>query len=112
MFLFYGLWFLIVGLRPKTVVAERLAIMCVLPLLLAGILGAPNKKEQLTEFLRNLLLQKSLNEVSWSAYHPADLIYAVRFLRFVIIVLFSANGTIFINMKQQSKLQSADSKTN
>lgn len=77
---------MIVGLRPKTFVSERLAIMCVLPLLLAGILGAPNKKEQLAEFLRNLLLQKSMSEVSWSVYHPDNLIYAVRFLRLVIVV--------------------------
>ncbi|KAM0960523.1 hypothetical protein ACFX2I_025454 [Malus domestica] len=40
------------GLRPRTTVAKRLATMCVLPLLLAGVLGGPSKHEQLVEYLR------------------------------------------------------------
>ncbi|PHT59263.1 hypothetical protein CQW23_01626 [Capsicum baccatum] len=41
----------------KTAVAEKLAAICVLPLLLASVLGSPRKYELLTEYLRNLLIQ-------------------------------------------------------
>ncbi|PIM99913.1 Protein phosphatase 2A regulatory subunit A [Handroanthus impetiginosus] len=47
------------SLGPQSAVAHRLATMCVLPLLLAGILGHPSKREHLTEYLRNLLVQSS-----------------------------------------------------
>ncbi|XP_042500230.1 RAB11-binding protein RELCH-like isoform X2 [Macadamia integrifolia] len=67
------------GLRPKTVVAERLAIMCVLPLLLAGILGAPSRHEQLAEYLRKLLVQGIMNEDK-PINSNAEIIDAVRFL--------------------------------
>ncbi|KAL3527015.1 hypothetical protein ACH5RR_011671 [Cinchona calisaya] len=65
------------GLRPRSTVGERLAIMGVLPLLLAGVLGSPSKHERLTEYLRNLLFQNSEQEV-----HPAkpELVNSVRFL--------------------------------
>lgn len=68
------------GLRPKTAVAERLAIMCVLPLLLSGILGAPASHEQLSEYLRKLLVQNTMSEGSWSMYRTSELIDVVRFL--------------------------------
>ncbi|KAK2986773.1 hypothetical protein RJ640_010998 [Escallonia rubra] len=67
------------GLRPKTVVAERLATMCVLPLLLAGVLGSPGKHEHLTEYLRNLLLQSTFQE-DQPAKHNAEIYNSVRFL--------------------------------
>ncbi|XP_077253234.1 HEAT repeat-containing protein [Tasmannia lanceolata] len=68
------------GLRPKTTVAERLATMCVLPLLLAGVLGATSRHEQLEEYLRKLLVQNTLREGAWSAHRTAELIDSVRFL--------------------------------
>eukprot|EP00268_Persea_americana_P026110 TRINITY_DN2549_c0_g1_i12.p1 TRINITY_DN2549_c0_g1~~TRINITY_DN2549_c0_g1_i12.p1 ORF type:complete len:1082 (+),score=231.80 TRINITY_DN2549_c0_g1_i12:196-3441(+) len=68
------------GLRPKTALAEKLAIMCVLPLLLAGILGVPSRHEQLADYLRKLLLQNTLRDGSWSTYRTAEIIDAVRFL--------------------------------
>ncbi|KAK1320907.1 hypothetical protein QJS10_CPA03g00594 [Acorus calamus] len=68
------------GLRPKTALGERLAIMCVLPLLLAGLLGTHSKKEQLAEYLRRLLVENTAKQDSWSVCHTAELINAVRFL--------------------------------
>ncbi|KAK3004409.1 hypothetical protein RJ639_018785, partial [Escallonia herrerae] len=67
------------GLRPKTAVAERLATMCVLPLLLAGVLGSPGKHEHLTEYLRNLLLQSTFHE-DQPAKHNAEIYNSIRFL--------------------------------
>lgn len=66
------------GLRPRTAVAQRLAIMCVLPIMLAGVLGAPSKHEQLTEYLRRLLVQGTVTENQ--AKHEAEIFYAIRFL--------------------------------
>ncbi|KAJ6803207.1 lisH domain and HEAT repeat-containing protein KIAA1468-like protein [Iris pallida] len=68
------------GLRPKSSLAERLAIMCVLPLLLSGILGASTSSEQLSEYLRKLLVQNTMSESSWSVYRSSEVIDAVRFL--------------------------------
>ncbi|PHU27172.1 hypothetical protein BC332_05504 [Capsicum chinense] len=65
------------GLKPKTAVAERLAAICVLPLLLAGVLGSPRKHELLTEYLRNLLIQTSGQE---SQTVKREIFYSVRFL--------------------------------
>ncbi|XP_042501337.1 RAB11-binding protein RELCH homolog [Macadamia integrifolia] len=67
------------GLRPKTVVAERLATMCVLPILLAGILGAPGRHEQLAEYLRKLLVQGIMKE-DQPINSNAEIINAARFL--------------------------------
>ncbi|KDP32975.1 hypothetical protein JCGZ_13006 [Jatropha curcas] len=67
------------GLRPKTAVAERLATMCVLPLLLAGVLGTPSKHEQLAGYLRRLLIEGSLKE-NQSKKTSVEIIGAVRFL--------------------------------
>ncbi|XP_072993401.1 uncharacterized protein [Typha latifolia] len=68
------------GLRPKTAVSDRLAIMCVLPLLLSGILGSPTSQEKLSNYLRKVLNQNTTREGSWSVYHTAELIDAIRFL--------------------------------
>ncbi|KAI4389323.1 hypothetical protein MLD38_001560 [Melastoma candidum] len=65
------------GLKPRTVVAERIAVMCVLPLLLAGVLGAPTKRKQLAEYLRRLLV-KGTEE--GQARNSHEIFHAVRFL--------------------------------
>lgn len=57
----------------------RIATLCVLPVLLAGVLGFPNKHELLTEYLRNLLIQ-SADKTTQSAIHSADVYNSVRFL--------------------------------
>ncbi|KAE8726719.1 KIAA1468-like protein [Hibiscus syriacus] len=67
------------GLRPRTAVAERLAIIGILPLLLAGVLGSPLKRQQLPDYLRKLLLEGATKE-SRSATHNMDIVNAVRFL--------------------------------
>jgi hypothetical protein len=71
------------GLRPKTSIAEKLGIVCVLPLLLSGILGYPSKRQQLEEYLRKLLIQNT-KDGSFSMHHTAEIIDAVRFLWFVL----------------------------
>ncbi|KAL5571309.1 hypothetical protein UlMin_020906, partial [Ulmus minor] len=67
------------GLRPRTALAERLATMCVLPLLLAGVLGTPNKHEELAEYLRKLLVEGTV-KYTQSTKCNAEIIDAVRFL--------------------------------
>ncbi|RLN25257.1 hypothetical protein C2845_PM07G10940 [Panicum miliaceum] len=67
------------GLRPKTSTAEKLAIMCVFPLLLSGILGSPSSREQLEEYLRKVLI-KNTKDGSFSMHHTTEIINAVRFL--------------------------------
>lgn len=62
--------------------AERLAAMCVLPLLLAGVLGAPSKHEKLSEHLKTLLFESTGKE-SRLTKCSAEIIDAVRFLWFV-----------------------------
>ncbi|KAG8051820.1 hypothetical protein GUJ93_ZPchr0001g30925 [Zizania palustris] len=71
------------GLRPKTPIAEKLGIVCVLPLLLSGILGSPSTRQQLEEYLRKLLIQNT-KDGSFSMHHTAEIIDAVRFLWFVL----------------------------
>lgn len=68
------------GLKPKTSVAERLAVMCVLPLLLTGILGFHSRQAQLAEYLRSLILRSTLKHGAWTPSHTPELIDAVRFL--------------------------------
>lgn len=68
--------------------AERLAIMCVLPLLLSGILGACTSNEQLSEYLRKLLVQNTISDDSWSGYRVAEVIDAIRFLWSVLLIVF------------------------
>ncbi|CAH9132432.1 unnamed protein product [Cuscuta epithymum] len=65
------------SLRPKTAIAERLALLCVLPLLLAGVLGSRATKEQLTEYVRSLLIRSSDPE-NKKVKH--EIVNAVRFL--------------------------------
>ncbi|KAJ7975767.1 lisH domain and HEAT repeat-containing protein [Quillaja saponaria] len=67
------------GMRPRTSVAEQLSTMCVLPLLLAGVLSAPSKREQLAEYLRKLLVEGTGDEMQ-STKHNMEIINAVRFL--------------------------------
>ncbi|KAJ4707051.1 hypothetical protein OWV82_020625 [Melia azedarach] len=67
------------GLQPRTAVAERLATMCVLPLLLAGVLGAPSKHEQLADYLRKLLVEGTVKE-NHSVKCNVEIVNAVRFL--------------------------------
>lgn len=71
--------YLIAGLRPKTAVAEKLASMCVLPLLLAGVLGSPSKHEQLADYLRKLLVEGAMKE-NHSVKCSAEINNAVRFV--------------------------------
>ncbi|CAO2183867.1 unnamed protein product [Urochloa humidicola] len=67
------------GLRPKTSTSEKLAIMCVFPLLLSGILGSPSSRQQLEEYLRKVLIQNT-KDGSFSLHHTTEIINAVRFL--------------------------------
>ncbi|KAL6529931.1 hypothetical protein OROMI_028576 [Orobanche minor] len=78
------------GLRPQSAMAQRLATMCVLPLLLAGILGHSSKHELLIEYLRNLLTLSS-GQDSQSANH--EIINSVRF-----ICTFEENHSIIFNI--------------
>ncbi|KAL0555865.1 hypothetical protein IC582_004366 [Cucumis melo] len=66
------------GLKPKTILGERLATICVLPLLLAGVLGAPSKEEELVHFLRKLLVEGTKEE-SHSVNRYTEIVDAVRF---------------------------------
>ncbi|KAL0450031.1 UNVERIFIED_CONTAM: RAB11-binding protein RELCH [Sesamum latifolium] len=77
-------------LKPQSATAQRLARMCVLPLLLAGILGHPSKRDHLTEYLRNLLIQSSVQD-SQSANH--EIINSVRF-----ICTFEDHHSIIFNL--------------
>jgi hypothetical protein len=64
---------------------ERLASMCVLPLLLAGVLGAPNMEtEELAVYLRELILQSSLKFGAWTPTKNSELIDSVRFLWYAL----------------------------
>ncbi|XP_045794517.1 RAB11-binding protein RELCH homolog isoform X3 [Trifolium pratense] len=67
------------GLRPRSAVADRLSAMCVLPLLLAGVLSAPGKHEQLAGYLRKLLLEDNSME-NRSTKHTPEIINAIRFI--------------------------------
>ncbi|XP_047336522.1 RAB11-binding protein RELCH homolog [Impatiens glandulifera] len=68
------------GLRPKLSVAKKLATLCVLPLFLAGVLGYPNQREQLTEYLRTLLVQASSEQDGQYTKHLDGIFNSVRFL--------------------------------
>ncbi|CAA2980874.1 lisH domain and HEAT repeat-containing KIAA1468 homolog [Olea europaea subsp. europaea] len=78
------------GLKPQTLVAERLATMCVLPVLLAGVLGHPSKHEELTQYLRNLLVRSSGLE-GQPAKH--EIVNSVRF-----ICLFEEHHSMIFNI--------------
>ncbi|GFP96985.1 lish domain and heat repeat-containing protein kiaa1468 homolog [Phtheirospermum japonicum] len=77
-------------LMPQSVMARRLATMCVLPLLLAGILGHPSKRELLIEYLRNSLIRSSGHD-NQSSNH--EIINSVRF-----ICTFEENHGIIFNI--------------
>eukprot|EP00250_Pteridium_aquilinum_P009534 c18734_g1_i1 orf=241-3768(+) len=68
------------ALKPKTDIDERLAILCVLPLFLAGVLGVPSMQEQLAVYLRSLVLQYAAKNGALTPAHTPELIDAVRFL--------------------------------
>lgn len=78
------------GLRPQTLVAERLATMCVLPILLAGVLGHPSKHKELTQYLRNLLVRSSGLE-GQPAKH--EIVNSVRF-----ICIFEEHHSMIFNI--------------
>ncbi|KAK1576809.1 hypothetical protein Q3G72_016663 [Acer saccharum] len=67
------------GLKPRTTLAERLAALGVLPLLLAGVLGAPSKQEQLADYLRKLLVEGPVKD-NHSVKRTDEIVNAVRFL--------------------------------
>jgi hypothetical protein len=73
---------LLVGLRPRSAVSERLATSCVLPLLLAGVLGAPGKRKELADYSRKLLFEDNSME-NRPAKHTLEIINAIRFIWFV-----------------------------
>ncbi|GAU45831.1 hypothetical protein TSUD_115190 [Trifolium subterraneum] len=66
-------------LRPRSSVSERLATSCVLPLLLAGVLGAPGKRKELADYSRKLLLEDNSKE-NRPAKHTLEIINAIRFI--------------------------------
>ncbi|MCO5584303.1 hypothetical protein L7F22_038227 [Adiantum nelumboides] len=68
------------ALRPRTELDERLAALCVLPLLLAGVLGAPSMQEHLPLYLRSLVLQQSAKHGALTPARTPELIDAIRFL--------------------------------
>lgn len=61
--------------------AEKLATICVLPILLAGVLAAPSKHGQLAEYLRKLLVEGSTEESRPTRRN--EIVNAIRFLWFV-----------------------------
>ncbi|CAI8594577.1 unnamed protein product [Vicia faba] len=67
------------GLRPRSSVAERLSISCVLPLLLAGVLGGPGKRKELTDYSRKLLLEDNPKENNPNKHTP-EIVNAIRFI--------------------------------
>ncbi|KAH7433811.1 hypothetical protein KP509_07G087500 [Ceratopteris richardii] len=68
------------ALRPRTEVEERLATLCVLPLLLAGVLGVPSMQEHLALYLRSLVMQQSAKHGALTSAQTPELIDALRFL--------------------------------
>ncbi|QCE12921.1 HEAT protein [Vigna unguiculata] len=80
------------GLRPRSAVAARLSTMCVLPLLLAGVLGAPGKHEQLAKYLRKLLLEDNSVQ-NPSTKHIPEIINAIRF-----ICIYEVNHGMIVNI--------------
>jgi hypothetical protein len=80
---FHTFVLIVTGLRPKTSTSEKLAILCVFPLLLSGILGSPSSHQQLEEYLRKVLIQNT-KDGSFSMHHTTEIINSVRFLWWVI----------------------------
>ncbi|CAL9074116.1 unnamed protein product [Musa acuminata var. zebrina] len=96
------------GLQPKTPVAERLSLMCILPLLLSGILGAPTSHEKLPDYLRKLLVQNNSKEDSWFVHYNAEVIDAVRFL----CIFEEHHGVIFNILWEMVASTNVNMKTN
>jgi len=72
---------------------ERLANMCVLPLLLAGVLGSPHiEPQELSVYLRELILQSSLKSGAWAPTKNTELIDSVRFLWYMLPPSHHENG--------------------
>ena len=69
-------------MRPRSVVTEKLSTLCVLPLLLAGILSAPGKRNQLEDYSRKLLVEDNSKE-NQPTKHTSEIINAIRFIWFV-----------------------------
>ncbi|RHN49671.1 putative transcription factor interactor and regulator LisH family [Medicago truncatula] len=67
------------GLRPRSSIAERLSASCVLPLLLAGVLGGPRKRKELIDYSRKLLLEDNSKE-NPSTKHTPEIVNAIRFI--------------------------------
>ncbi|GLJ30945.1 hypothetical protein SUGI_0616900, partial [Cryptomeria japonica] len=93
-------------LKPKTTVAERLSVICVLPLLLTGVLGVSSREAQLADYLRSLILRNTLKHGAWTSSTSPELIDAVRFLcsfeehhRIVISVLWEMVVSTNANVK-------------
>ncbi|CAL0318874.1 unnamed protein product [Lupinus luteus] len=80
------------GLRPRSAIADRLSTMCVLPLLLAGVLGAPGKSEQLSGYLRKLLLEDTSVE-NRPTKHTPEIIDAIHF-----ICIYEENHGLIFNI--------------
>ncbi|KAJ7523832.1 hypothetical protein O6H91_18G064200 [Diphasiastrum complanatum] len=67
--------------KPTTTTGERLAYMCVMPLLLAGVLGANDAhKGALAQYLKDLVLETTIRFGSWTPSHSPELLEAIRFL--------------------------------
>ncbi|EPS69268.1 hypothetical protein M569_05497, partial [Genlisea aurea] len=66
----------LIGLKPQSAVARRLAQMAVLPLLLAGVLGHPTKHNELAEHLRSILIHRRSGRDDLAKH---EIINAVRF---------------------------------
>jgi len=79
--------------------------MCILPLLLSGILGARTSHEQLSEYLRKLLVQNTISDDSWSGYRVAEVIDAVRFLWLVSLINFEFLQQYFLNSTHNASMQ-------
>nr|ATG71052.1 HEAT repeat-containing protein [Cupressus sempervirens] len=93
-------------LKPKTKVAERLSVICVLPLLLTGVLGVSCREAQLADYLRSLILRNTLKHGAWTSSTSPELIDAVRFLctfeehhRIIISVLWEMVVSTNANVK-------------
>ncbi|KAL2335762.1 hypothetical protein Fmac_016975 [Flemingia macrophylla] len=80
------------GLRPRSVVLEKLSTSCVLPLLLAGVLSAPGKRKQLEEYTRKLLVEDNSKE-NLPTKHSHEIINAVRF-----ICIYEENHGVVFNI--------------
>ncbi|GBG63021.1 hypothetical protein CBR_g34722 [Chara braunii] len=69
------------SLKPSTSAGVKLASVCVLPLLLAGVLGSPlMERKYLASFLRDLVLNSSLKNGAWTSSHTPELINAFSFV--------------------------------